>query len=114
MPAKAGIPFISCDVERMEKRFWVYIVTDKPYGTLYTGVTSNIVRRAYEHKNGTYEGFSKRYKLKILVYFEEHATSFEAIQREKRIKKWNREWKINNLIHMQNREWRDLYQDIVK
>jgi putative endonuclease len=98
----------------MEKRFWVYIITDKPYGTLYTGVTSNLARRIYEHKKGIYQGFSKRYGLKMLVYYEEHGTAPEAFHRETCIKKWNREWKIHNLIHVQNREWRDLGEDLNK
>jgi putative endonuclease len=95
----------------MEKRFWVYLVTDRPYGTLYTGITNNLSRRIYEHKNGLHKGFTKRYVLNRLVYYEEYPTALEAIHREKCIKKWNREWKIHNLIHMQNREWRDLAQD---
>jgi putative endonuclease len=93
---------------RMDERYWVYIVTDKPYGTLYTGMTNDLARRVYEHKVGLYSGFTKRYGLGRLVYYEEYATALEAIRREKCIKKWNREWKINNLIHQQNREWRDL------
>ena len=98
----------------MEKRSWVYIITDRPYGTLYIGVTSNLQRRIYEHKNGLYEGFSKRYGLKMLVWYEEYSEILEAIQRETRIKKWNREWKINNLVHVQNRQWRDLAEDFNK
>jgi putative endonuclease len=95
----------------MEKRFWVYIITDKPYGTLYIGFTNNLPRRIYEHKNGLYEGFSKKYGLKMLVWYEEYPTAEEGIQREKQIKYWNREWKINNLIHVQNRKWRDMAED---
>jgi putative endonuclease len=95
----------------MEKRFWVYLMADKPYGTLYVGVTNNLSRRIFEHKNGLHQGFTKRHGLKILVYYEEYPTALEAIHREKCIKKWNREWKINNLIHIQNHEWRDLAED---
>ena len=98
----------------MEKRFWVYIVADKPYGTLYVGVTNDLARRIYEHKNGICKGFTKRYRLKILVYYEEYPTMLDAIQREKKIKKWNREWKIHNLIHVQNPSWRDLSADFNK
>ena|ERR1700679_2990189 len=98
----------------MEKRCWVYIITDKPYGTLYAGVTSDLPRRIYEHQNGLYKGFTKRYGLKILVWYEEYPTMFDAIQREKRIKKWNREWKIHNLIHVQNPAWRNLSEDFNK
>ena len=91
----------------MIKRFWVYIIADKPYGTLYIGVTSDLPRRIYEHQNGLYAGFSKRYNLKLLVYYEEYPTANEAISREKSMKKWNREWKINK-IHEMNRQWCDL------
>lgn len=94
----------------MEKRYWVYIVADKPYGTLYVGVTSDLSRRIYEHKNGLYKGFTKKYGLAMLVYYEEFPTALEAIHREKCIKKWKRDWKIKNLIHVQNREWKDLYE----
>jgi putative endonuclease len=96
----------------MEKRFWVYIVTDKPYGTLYVGVTNDLARRIYEHKNGIYKGFTKQYGLKILVYYEEYSTALAAIQQEKRVKKWNREWKIRNLIHVQNHQWDDLAEKL--
>ena len=98
----------------MEKRFWVYLMADRPYGTLYVGVTSDLARRVYEHQNGLYKGFTKSYGLKLLVYHEEHATAENAITREKAIKKWNRAWKINNLIHKQNRAWRDLSEDFNK
>ncbi|MFA4994849.1 MAG: GIY-YIG nuclease family protein [Bdellovibrionales bacterium] len=91
----------------MEKSFWVYIVTDKPFGTLYTGVTNDIVRRAQEHRDGLIEGFSKKYGLKTLVYCEEYPTATEAIQREKQIKKWNREWKIHRIKQL-NPTWKDL------
>lgn len=93
---------------------YVYIITDKPFGTLYTGVTSDLARRIYEHRQGIYPGFSKRYGLKHLVYYEVHDTILAAIEREKQIKKWRREWKIHNLIHGQNRAWLDLYEDLNK
>jgi putative endonuclease len=73
--------------------FWVYILASAPGGTLYVGVTNNLVRRAYEHRNGLVPGFTKRYGVKRLVYFEEHDTAYSAIQREKNIKHWSREWK---------------------
>ena len=97
---------------RMDKRFWVYIVTDKPYGTLYTGVTSNLLQRYYQHKMGLVDGFTKKYHLKQLVYYEEHATAELAFHRETCIKRWKREWKIENLIKKQNLEWRDLGEDL--
>jgi putative endonuclease len=91
----------------MERRFFVYILANKPYGTLYTGVTSDIEARVYQHKNGVFEGFTKKYGIKTLVCFEEHATVLTAIHREKRIKKWPCEWKIN-LVRNQNPHWDDL------
>jgi len=74
---------------------WVYILASGLGGTLYVGVTNNLVRRIYEHRNGLVPGFTKRYGVKRLVYFEEHATAPLAIQREKNIKHWPREWKID-------------------
>jgi putative endonuclease len=100
------------DDQRFEMSFWVYILASAPGGTLYVGVTNNLVRRAYEHRNGVIPGFTKRYGVKRLVYFEEHATAYAAIQREKNIKHWPREWKIDLIISM-NPEWRDLYDQIV-
>lgn len=97
----------------MERASWVYIITDKPYGTLYTGVTSNLARRVWEHKTGVYPGFSKKYGLKLLVYYEEHSSINEAITREKCIKAWKREWKTHR-ISMFNPPWRDLYEDFNK
>ena len=91
----------------MEKRFFVYIVTNKPWGTLYIGVTSNLEARIFQHKNETLEGFTKRYGLHLLVYAEECCNAYSAIQREKRLKKWSRTWKIN-LIRTDNPDWNDL------
>ncbi len=96
----------------MEKKFWVYIVTDKPFGTLYIGVTNNVIRRAYEHRNGLVKGFTKKYGLKMLVYCEEYPTAMDAITREKQIKKWNREWKLHR-IKEANPKWKDLYEVII-
>lgn len=90
---------------------WVYIICDKPYGTLYTGVTSDIRRRAYEHRDGSIEGFSKRYGLKRLVYVETFTDIRMAIEREKQIKKWRRAWKIE-LIQSLNPTWTDLYETL--
>jgi putative endonuclease len=91
----------------MTKRFFVYIVTNKPWGTLYIGVTSNLEMRIFQHKNGIVEGFTKRYGLHLLVHAEECADAHTAIQREKRLKKWPRTWKIN-LIRTDNPDWDDL------
>jgi putative endonuclease len=85
----------------------VYILASEPYGTLYVGVTSRLAERIEAHRNGTVDGFTKRYGVHTLVYFEVHADMYEAIQREKRLKKWNRAWKIR-LIEEMNPEWKDL------
>ena len=93
--------------------YWVYILASKAGGTLYVGVTNDLVRRVYEHREGLAESFTKRYGIKTLVYFEAHATIEAALQREKNIKHWSREWKIE-LIVAGNPEWRDLYDDVVR
>jgi putative endonuclease len=85
----------------------VYILASKRNGTLYVGVTSNLAGRIEAHRSGVADGFTKKYEVKTLVYFELHADMYEAIQREKRIKKWNRAWKIA-LIEQGNPEWKDL------
>jgi putative endonuclease len=90
---------------------WVYIVTNKPRGTLYVGVTSDIRRRAWEHRDGLVEGFTKRYGLKLLVYTEQHDEIEQAIQREKLNKKWPRAWKVD-LILKSNPSWADLYDTL--
>jgi putative endonuclease len=91
----------------------VYIFASEPGGTLYIGVTNNLVRRVYEHREGLAESFTKRYGVKTLVYFEAHETIAAALQREKNIKHWSREWKID-LIVASNPDWRDLCEDIVR
>ena len=93
--------------------FWVYILASRPGGTLYVVVTNDIVRRIFEHRQGLVPGFTKRYGVKMLVYYEQHDTALAAIQREKNIKHWPREWKIDLIISM-NPEWRDLYDDITR
>ncbi|MEX0838347.1 MAG: GIY-YIG nuclease family protein [Parvibaculum sp.] len=90
---------------------WVYIVTNKRDGTLYVGVTSDIGRRAWEHREAMYPGFTKRYGLKRLVYMERHEEIESAIARETRIKKWPRAWKVR-LIHEFNPDWDDLYETL--
>jgi putative endonuclease len=86
--------------------------TNRPNGTLYIGVTNDLIRRIHEHRSGSIQGFSKRYGLNRLVYFEEHATMPLAIMREKNMKRWPRAWKAR-LINEQNREWRDLYNELL-
>jgi putative endonuclease len=90
---------------------WVYILTNRPCGTLYIGVTSNLARRIWEHREGVIEGFSKRYDLKRLVFVEPHEEILGAIQREKNLKRWPRAWKIA-LIVAENPGWDDLYARI--
>ena len=91
--------------------YWTYILCNKPYGTLYVGMTNHIIARANQHREGLIEGFTKRYGIKRLVYFEEHATALEAIAREKTLKRWPRDWKIA-LIERSNPKWDDLYDGI--
>ena len=90
---------------------WVYIVTNRPNGTLYVGVTSDVARRAWEHREGVAEGFTKRYDLKRLVYVERHDDIRTAIQRERNLKHWPRAWKVR-LILADNPDWRDLYDQL--
>ena len=94
----------------MEK-FYVYILCSKRNGTLYTGATSDLIKRVYEHKNGLVEGFTNKYKVNRLVWYEIHDSAEAAIRREKQIKKWNRAWKLE-LIEKGNPQWGDLYEDI--
>ena len=94
------------------KNYYVYIITNKPNGTLYLGMTNDLIRRGYEHRNGLIDGFTKKYNLKRLVYFEVFNLVEDAILREKRLKKWNRQWKID-LIEKANPNWNDLYQQLV-
>jgi len=89
----------------------VYILANKPYGTLYVGVTSNLASRVEAHRSGSVEGFTKTYGTDRLVYFELHDTMLDAIQREKNIKKWRRAWKLE-LIQKANPLWADLIADI--
>jgi len=96
----------------MERIPCVYILASQRNGTLYTGVTSNLVQRIYQHKNSQVDGFTKNYKVHKLVWYELHETMESAILREKRIKKWNRSWKLK-LIEELNPKWDDLYLNIV-
>ena len=96
----------------MEKLPCVYILASQRNGTLYVGVTTDLVKRVYEHKNDLADGFTKKYQVHMLVYFEVHNDIETAITREKQIKKWNRAWKIE-LIEQQNPEWQDLYDGLL-
>jgi putative endonuclease len=93
------------------KQYYVYILTSKKDGVLYIGVTSELIGRTWQHKEGVFEGFSKKYWVKKLVYFEVYEEIEQAILREKQLKKWNRAWKIR-LIEEKNPEWKDLYEEI--
>ena len=89
----------------------VYLLASRRNGTLYVGVTSNLIRRVWEHKNDLTEGFTKRYKVHTLVWYEVHDTMDSAISREKAIKSWHRAWKIG-LIEKVNTQWQDLHEEI--
>ena len=89
------------------KHGYVYMMTNEPYGTLYIGVTSDGFRRTYEHKYGLVEGFTKKYGLKMLVHLEVFERIEDAIAREKQLKRWHRDWKIN-VINEHNPDWKDL------
>jgi len=94
----------------IERSFFVYILASKRNGTLYTGVTNNLIRRLVEHKEKLVPGFTSKYSVDKLVYFEPFTYIDKAVQREKDIKRWKRQWKIE-LIEEYNKEWRDLFYD---
>ena len=96
----------------MIKQPAVYILASARNGTLYTGVTSDLIKRIWEHKNNMVEGFTKKYNVHNLVWYELHVNMNSAIEREKNIKEWKRNWKLN-LIEKSNPDWRDLYGDII-
>ena|SRR5579872_7481361 len=97
----------------MEKQFFVYMLASAKNGTLYIGVTSDLVKRVWQHKEGLVAGFTKEYGVKTLVWYESHDNAIAAITREKQLKKWNRAWKIG-LIECENAHWHDLYADITQ
>jgi len=94
------------------KQFYVYVLSNKRNGTLYTGVTSDLLKRVYEHKNDLVDGFTKKYGIHNLVWYEKHESAESAITREKQIKKWNRSWKLN-LIDSFNPLWTDLFEELM-
>ena len=96
----------------MPDRFFVYILASKRNGTLYTGVTNDLRRRVAQHKAGSTGGFTRKYAVTRLVYFEIHASIERAIEREKRVKRWRRAWKLE-LIERENPEWRDLFETLI-
>ena len=93
------------------KEYYIYILASKFNGTLYIGVTNNLIKRIYEHKNNIADGFTKKYAIHNLVYYESYDSIENAIIREKQLKKWNRAWKIN-LIEKLNPKWKDLYIEL--
>jgi putative endonuclease len=95
----------------MEKDYYVYILASKRNGTLYIGITSDLIKRAWEHKNKVVEGFTQKYNVDKLVYYEQYKDAENAIRRGKRLKKYNRKWKLD-LIEKFNPNWKDLYDDI--
>jgi putative endonuclease len=94
------------------KAYWVYILVNQRNGTLYIGVTNDLLRRVSQHRKGIVRGFTNNYGVKHLVYFEEFTDIRAAINRETRLKKWNRKWKLD-LIESQNPEWKDLYEELI-
>ena len=108
IPAKAGIHYNTS----MARQYYVYILASKRNGTLYIGMTNNLARRVWEHKQGLVKGFTKKYDVERLVYSESFARPRDAIEREKRLKKWNRAWKIQ-LIESVNPGWKDLSETLM-
>ena len=96
----------------MDKQPAVYILASGYNGTLYIGVTSNLIQRIWQHKNNLVEGFSEKYGVHSLVYYELHEQMLAAIGREKQLKRWNRQWKVN-LIEKANPMWKDLWEELV-
>ena len=95
------------------KNYYIYILASKKNGTLYIGITSNLIKRIQEHKNKTIKGFTEKYNVAKLVYYEQTEDVYSALAREKALKKWNREWKLK-LIEKENPKWEDLYFNIIK
>jgi len=95
------------------KQYYVYILASKKNGTIYVGVTGDLIKRIYEHKQNLIDGFTKKYNVHDLVYYEVHTEIEEAITREKQIKRWNRKWKLR-LIEEKNPGWNDLYNEMAQ
>ena len=96
----------------MDKTSYVYLLTNRTYGTLYLGVTANLIKRVWQHREGKVEGFTQEYGIHRLVWYEVHTDIIEAIKREKALKKWNRAWKVA-LIQEMNPRWSDLYPGLL-
>ena len=95
------------------KRFWIYITASEPRGVLYIGMTSNLSRRAWQHRERVIKGFTSKYSVDRLVYFEEHSDAAVAARRERAMKRWRRDWKIK-LVEEANPSWPDLFPDVVR
>jgi len=106
------VPAIPISDTRHMRQYYLYILASRPGGVLYVGVTNDLVRRVYEHKNGFVPGFTKRYHVHKLVYYEVYSSIHDALQREKNMKHWPRAWKTR-LILQANPTWRDLYEEII-
>ena len=112
-PGSSGASTVVQTRTEVSRAFYVYILASAPNGTLYAGVTNDLVRRTFEHREGEAKGFTKRHSVMRLVYYEQHDTALAAITREKRLKKWPRDWKMN-LIEQENPRWVDLYDGIAQ
>ncbi len=110
MPKKCHAELVSASKLMQSKSYYVYIITNKNNSTFYIGVTNNLMRRMHEHKNELVEGFSRKYKLKKLVHYEETTDVYSAISREKQLKNWHRDWKLN-LIKETNPAFKDLSEE---
>jgi putative endonuclease len=93
--------------------YYVYILANKPRGTLYVGVTNDLVRRLHEHREGSASGFTKRYGVRQLVHYEQYESPAQAIQREKNLKHWSRAWKLD-LVNSSNPQWNDLFKAVLR
>jgi putative endonuclease len=96
----------------MHKQYYIYILASKRNGTLYIGATDDLIKRTFQHKNGLVDGFTKKYNVHLLVYFESTTDLNSMTLREQQMKKWKRQWKIN-VIEKENPEWNDLYKNII-
>jgi len=106
------LSFLRKQESRGMNSYYVYILASRKNGTLYVGVTNDLVRRAYDHKSNVIQGFTEKYRVHNLVYYESYTDVRDALTREKRLKKWKRQWKIN-LIESDNPDWIDLYEQII-
>lgn len=111
MSVRINLPFRR-KTESRRKEHYVYILASRRNGTLYVGVTNDLIRRVHEHRNDFVKGFTSKYRVHRLVYFEQCEDFDSALLREKQIKKWQRKWKLE-LIEEKNPEWRDLYRELV-